>query len=290
MTDPGGFERDRDFQAAKSEPSVVGLEIDGVLGPIRGEVFRAHNPEATVVICHGFKGFARWGFFPHLAKEIAKAGLNAITFDFSGSGIGPDRENATAEELFTKNTFTAELNDLDRVIAAARASGWIAGKVGLFGHSRGGGVAILHAASDSEVGALVTWNSISYVRRWSDAEAKIWREHGFTDIENSRTGQVFKLGTALLDDVEANAKGSLDVEAAAARVKAPWLILHGKSDETVPSSEGERLHGAAKGSTMRIIEGNHGFDAKHPFNDVPPNLKNAVAQTVAFFQTNLAGA
>jgi dienelactone hydrolase len=290
MTDPGGFERQYIVRGAKSEDLFAGFEIDGTLGPIRGEVFRAHNPEGTVVICHGFKGFAHWGFFPHLAREIRNAGLNAITFDFSGSGMGADRENATEENRFTDNTFSAELADLDRVIVAMRAGGWITGKYGLFGHSRGGGIAILRAGLDADVGALVTWASISTVRRWDDAEAKAWRARGFTEIENSRTRQVFKLGTALLDDVDKNASGKLDIEAAASRVKAPWLILHGKADETVLPAEGERLHAAAKGSTLRVIEGNHGFDAKHPLTEVPPNLVNAVSQTVSFFQTNLTGA
>src|SRR5438046_491435 len=157
MTDPGGFERQYIVRGAKSEDLFAGFEIDGTLGPIRGEVFRAHNPEGTVVICHGFKGFAHWGFFPHLARELRNAGLNAITFDFSGSGIGADRENVTEEKKFTENTFSAELADLERVIVAMRAGGWITGKYGLFGHSRGGGIAILRAGSNADVGALVTW-------------------------------------------------------------------------------------------------------------------------------------
>lgn len=265
------------------------FETEGALGPIRGEVYRAKNPEGTVVICHGFKGFAHWGFFPYLAGEIANGGLNAVTFDFSGSGIGADRESGTENEKFERNTVSAELADLDRVIASARARGVIgSGKFGLFGHSRGGGIAILHAGSDENVGALVTWNSISFVKRWTDAEAKAWRSRGYSEIVNSRTGQVYKMGTALLDDVEANSAGKLDVDAAASRITAPWLILHGKADETVPPGEAERLHAASKGrATLHLIEGNHGFGAKHPFSEIPADLKHAVRETVSFFSGHL---
>jgi uncharacterized protein len=60
---------------------------------IRGEVYRpAETAIGSVIVCHGFKGFAHWAFFPYLARSLAEAGLNAITFDFSGSGIGPNRE------------------------------------------------------------------------------------------------------------------------------------------------------------------------------------------------------
>ncbi len=287
MTDPGGFEMDR-LDGAKSEDLFAWFKMDGALGPIRGEVFRAHNPKGTVVICHGFKGFAHWGFFPELAKRIASAGMNAVTFDFSGSGVGEDRETWSDEDRFSRNTFTAELKDLERVIAMVRSQGWITGSFGLLGHSRGGGVAILHAAKDEDVAALVTWNSISHVQRWSEAEAAAWRKKGYTEIANARTGQVFKMGPALVDDVAANAKGSLDIDAAAGRVKAPWLILHGEGDETVPSAEAERLHAASKSrSTLRIIPGNHGFDGKHPLTEVPLNLERAISETVRFFAEKL---
>ena len=288
MTDPGGFELDRLYGEAASPNSVEEFEISGTLGPIRGDAYRARNAAGTVVICHGFKGFARWGFFPEVGKRIARAGLNAVAFDFSGSGVGENRETWSDEEKFSRNTFTAELADLDRVIAAARREGWVTGKFGLFGHSRGGGVAILHAAKDADVAALVTWNSISHVQRWSDVEADAWRKKGYTEIANSRTGQVFKMGTALVEDVAANAKSSLDIDAAAARVKAPWLILHGESDETVPAAEAERLHKASGSrATLRVIPGNHGFDGKHPLTEVPPSLERALGETVAFFTANL---
>jgi pimeloyl-ACP methyl ester carboxylesterase len=68
----------------------------------------------------------------------------------------------------------------------------------------------------------------------------------------------------------------------------PWLIVHGTADETVPSSEAEHLHSLSKGlSTLRLIEGaNHGFDAKHPLDEVPPALEKVVLETAKFFVRN----
>lgn len=273
----------------ESDDSYAWTELEGALGPIRATVRRAKNPKGAVIICHGFKGFSQWGFFPHLAREITTAGFNAITFNFSGSGVGEDGETWSDEDRFSRNTFTGDLHDLDRVVAATRDWHGTDGKFGLFGHSRGGGVAILHAASDENVKALVTWNSISTVRRWDDAEEKVWRERGYTEIENSRTKQVFKMGTALLDDVEKNHNGSLDIAAAAARVKAPWLILHGESDETVRTDEARHLHEASgKRAELRILPGNHGFGAKHPLDAVPQTLERATAETVSFFVKHIA--
>jgi len=256
---------------------------------IRGEVYPAESSLGTVVLCHGFKGFAHWGFFPYLAQTLAENGLTAITFDFSGSGIGPDRESFTEPGAFAGNTLTREQEDLENLVDYARRRKLIEGKFGMFGHSRGGGTAILFAAAtDSNVSSLVTWSSISYPNRWSSEDVSTWRRQGYADITNSRTGQIMRLDTDLLDDVEMHGKSKLDIEAAAAKIKVPWLIVHGTGDETVPSSEAERLHALSPGvSTLRLIKGaNHGFDAKHPLTEVPPVLEKVVLETVKFFVRN----
>jgi alpha-beta hydrolase superfamily lysophospholipase len=256
---------------------------------IRGEAYSAEESLGSVIICHGFKGFAHWAFFPYLARTLAQDGLTAITFDFSGSGIGADRESFVQTEAFAGNTFSRELEDLELIEEYARRKKWITGKFGIFGHSRGGGVAILYAASEAaNVSSLVTWAAISYPNRWSPADVITWRKRGHTEITNSRTGQVMRLETDLLDDVELNGKTKLNIQNAAGKIKAPWLIIHGTGDETVPSTEAEHLHSLSKGmSTLRLIEGaNHGFSATHPLAEVPPVLEKVVLETAKFFVRN----
>jgi dienelactone hydrolase len=263
--------------------------VDGL--SIRGEAYLAETPIGSVIVAHGFKGFAHWAFFPYLAQTLAQDGLNAITFDFSGSGIGLDRESFVQAEAFAHNTFSRELEDLELVEDYGRRRKWIHGKFGLFGHSRGGGMAILYAAAEAaDVSSLVTWAAISYPNRWSPEDVITWRTRGHTEITNSRTGQVMRLETDLLDDVELHGKTKVNIEAAAAKIKAPWLIIHGTADETVPSSEAEHLHSLSKGmSTLRLIEGaNHGFSATHPLNEVPPVLERVVLETAKFFVRNAA--
>jgi pimeloyl-ACP methyl ester carboxylesterase len=260
---------------------------------VRGEVYHPENrdsPVGTVIICHGFKGFAHWAFFPYLARSLAESGMRAITFDFSGNGVGEDRENFSELEEFETNTFTQELADLGQVIAEARRRGWIEWGFGLFGHSRGGGVAILHAAFDEDVKALVTWASISKVRRWSDEDIKMWRNRGYTDILNSRTGQTMRLGTELLDEVEALENKRLDIPLAARRIGVPWLVVHGDADETVKVEEAQRLADLSPGfGQLWVVEGgNHGFGASHPVVDPPPTLALVVRGTVGFFAEHLA--
>ncbi|HEY6089999.1 MAG TPA: alpha/beta fold hydrolase [Gemmatimonadaceae bacterium] len=256
---------------------------------IRGEVYPAESSLGTVIVCHGFKGFAHWGFFPYVARKLAESGLTANTFDFSGSGIGADRESFTDPDAFAGNTLSKEQEDLENIVDYARRRKLISGKFGLFGHSRGGGTAILFAAApESDVGSLVTWSAISYPNRWSSEDILTWRRRGYAEITNSRTGQIMRLDTDLLDDVELHGKTKLNIEAAAAKIKVPWLIIHGTKDETVPSSEAEVLHSLSRGvSTLRLIErAGHSFDAKHPLEKVPPVLEKVVLETVKFFVRN----
>jgi uncharacterized protein len=253
---------------------------------IRGDIYSAKHAAGSVIICHGFKGFAHWAFFPYLARALATAGLTALTFDFSGSGIGPDRESFTEPDAFAGNTFSREQEDIESVVDYARRMKIVGDRYGLFGHSRGGGMAIIYtAAHASEVASLVTWAAIGRTNWWTPEEATGWRQRGYSEIANSRTGQIMRLDTSLLDDVEVHGSTKLNIAAAAAKVKVPWLIVHGTRDETVPASDGERLHALSPSvSRLLLIEGaNHVFGAQHPLDQIPPDLATVVRETVAFF-------
>lgn len=257
---------------------------------IRGEARLPSDATGTVVICHGFKGFAHFAFFPYLADQLAEAGLRAITFDFSGSGIGDDRENFTNPLAFTHNTYTQELDDLDAVIAEARVHDWIDDEYGLMGHSRGGGIAILHAARDPDVKALVTWAAIASTNRWPPEVVADWRQGGYIEIPNARTGQSIPLAIDILHEVEELGETKLNIAAAAANIRAPWLILHGDTDETLPVNEALRLASLSEGtSTLRVIQGaNHTFGGKHPLVEIAPVLAGVARETVEFFVKSLS--
>ncbi len=255
---------------------------------IRGEARLPESPKGTVVICHGFKGFAHFSFFPYVAEQLANAGLRAITFDFSGSGVGEDRENFTKKDAFTHNTYLQELGDLEAVIGEARVNQWIDREYGLFGHSRGGGIAILHAASDPDVKALVTWASISSTNRWPPEAVADWRQRGYIDIANARTGDVIPLSIELLHEVEKFGATRLNLASAAARVAAPWLIVHGAADETVNVSEGERLSTLAASAELLVLDGvDHSFGGKHPLPEITPTLESVTRKTVGFLEKHL---
>lgn len=249
----------------------------------------------AVVICHGFKGFMEWGFFPYLATLLAARGFAAVRFNLSGAGMQPGDELVTDPDAFRANTYSRELEDLLAVLAAtgeAIAPGRVdRGRLGLVGHSRGGGDALLAAARSpwrERLRALVTWAAIADVDRFSAGQKEEWRRHGELPVTNARTGQRLALGLGLLADVEENRAG-LDLLAAAADRRAPWLIVHGEEDESVPAEEARRLAAAARGTAELLLvpEGNHTFGSRHPFAGPTPQLIAALNATQRWLRRHL---
>jgi pimeloyl-ACP methyl ester carboxylesterase len=162
--------------------------------------------------------------------------------------------------------------------------------VGLIGHSRGGGVAILQAARDPRVKALVTWAAVAGFQRYSSEELARWRRDGRIDVVNARTGQVLPMGPDALEDLESNAGGTLDVLAAAGRVTVPWLIVHGSADESVPSEEASllaRASGSVRTETLTVDGAGHTFGARHPWAGSTPELESVVSRTAHFLGNTL---
>ena len=267
-------------------------------GVLRGVVDLPETPgrSPTVVICHGFKGFMEWGFFPAVAELLAQRGFVTVRFNLAGSGMQPGDELVSDPRAFSANTYSAEVADLLRVLEATGHE--IAedrvdrGRLGLLGHSRGGGAAILAAASEAwrdRIRALVTWAAISHVDRYSPEEKRLWRATGELPVVNTRTGQQLALGRGLLDDVERHAAGGLDILAAAGRLAAPWLIVHGGDDESVPASEAAELAARAAGRhELLVVPGaGHTFGAKHPFVGPTPHLVQALNATQTWFRRHL---
>lgn len=283
---------------AAPEPFVIetpsGHRIDGLV-----DLPDRPGERPTVVVAHGFKGFMEWGFFPHLAELLARRGFVVVRFNFSGSGQRPGEDRVSDVEAFRHNSFSREQEDLRTVLEALDdeiAPGRVdLDRQGLLGHSRGGGAAVLaagHPDLRDRFSALVTWAAVSTFDRVSPEDTERWRAEGELTVVNSRTGQELPMGLELLEDLEAH-RDELDIPAAAARVAAPWLIVHGDADESVPCAESHQLEEAAESERARTVErqvipgAGHTFGAVHPFAGPTPHLVQALNATQAWFRRYL---
>lgn len=232
---------------------------------------RAAHALPHVILLHGFKGFMDWGFFPEMARRIVARGMVAVRYNASGSGIGEDLATFSDPEAFARSTVTRDLEDLEAVrewIESGAVRGVDPDRVALLGHSRGGGVAIVHAAERADCRSVVTWAAIASFDRFDDETKRTWRARGHLPIHNARTGDLLRLDVGALDDLE-QSRARLDVLAACRRVRARVLLVHGSADETVPRFEMDLLADALEPELRRtiLVDGaGHTFGVGHPMS------------------------
>ncbi len=235
------------------------------------------NPSGAVLIAHGFKGYKDYGMFPHVADRLARAGFIAHRFNFSHSGMTNDTSTFARPDLFERDSFSKQVEDLHRLVQAM-AGGEIAGgglPYVMFGHSRGGVAVLLAAASMPgdffpPVGVAVA-SSPHFCHRFSDAEQRQLLEEGYLETESARTGQMLRIGREFLAE-QLDDPTSYDLPRRVGEIVQPVLVIHGDADPTVPIECGEHL-AAAAGSRARLVrvEGaDHVFNTPNP---MPPDAE-----------------
>ncbi len=259
---------------------------------IRGDVRVPDGPppRTAVIVVHGFKSFKDWGFFPWVCERLAGAGHSTISFNFSRNGVGADPDRLSDLERFGSNTLSLELEELRRMLAEVLDGDLLPRrprKAALLGHGRGGAHAVLAAAAEPRVRALVTWAALARFDRWSEETRELWRADGRVWVPNPRTGEQMPLGVGFLEDFEAK-RDALDVMSAARRLHAPWLIVQGTDDLTVWPSEAETLTRANAGARLHLVErAGHTFGAAHPFAGPTPELREAMDRTLEHLRRHL---
>lgn len=274
-------------------PTLTHHLLPGALGEILVDVRAASRDQAqpAVLLVHGFKGFKDYAFLPVFAERLAKSGFVAVTASVSGAGVDAEG-NFTRLDRFAVNTYSRELDDLGAVVRALLAGtlGTAApSRLGVVGHSRGGGMALLLARETPAIGAVATWAAIGRARRHSDAELAAWRAVGTIRILHQRLRIHLPLAYDVAEDCLAHEHGRLDIPAAAAGLERPWLQVHGTADQTVPFAEAEALAaGAGAGHELLALEGaDHTFGAQHPWGGETPDVARLFDRTARFLARHL---
>jgi pimeloyl-ACP methyl ester carboxylesterase len=253
--------------------------------PIRGDLDVPDRARALVVVVHGFKGFKDWGFFPWVAQRFLQHRLAVCRFNMSRSGIGDDPESFDRLDLFEHDTYGRQLADLRLVVEYAQQQ-LPQLPTFLFGHSRGGAIAILGASAVPRLRGVAAWSPIAQCDRWDDSTKADWRTRGYLEQVNTRTKQVMRMSTAILDDYEANA-AQYDVVRAVESLQVPLLVVHGARDESVAVDEGRVLAAANLNTSLMVIErASHTYNAIHPLVHVPFELIVAAETTAHFVYAN----
>ncbi|MFH0735069.1 MAG: alpha/beta hydrolase [bacterium] len=238
------------------------------------------------VYVHGFKGFKDWGFVPYMGEYFEKRGVYLITFNFSLNGIGDKLNEFTEMDKFAANTFTREMLELNRLIKDY-SEGYFSSnpqKLTLIGHSRGGAIAAL-CSDNIFVNKTVLWSSIAKLDRYTARQKQIWKKTGYVEVVNTRTNQVMKLNSTLLEDIENNKNSTLSLQKALKNLHKPLLILHGTNDVSVPIEEGEQLYKWSNkefSGFIKIDKASHTFDIQHPYTGTNDKFEKLLEETHKF--------
>jgi pimeloyl-ACP methyl ester carboxylesterase len=247
----------------------------------------------AIIFIHGFKGFKDWGFGPYLAEYFSNAGFPVIRFNFSHNGIGENPLEFTELAKFAENTYSLEISELKQIIDAY-LTGFFGpqpyGNFFLIGHSRGCGIVLLTASYSPYMLGLVLWAPISTVDRYSRRQKDEWRERGYVEALNTRTGQEMRLNSTLLDDIEQHKDTTLNIMAAAKQLQKPALIIHGEQDLAVPIAEARAIYSAIPPGKAKILvleKTGHTFDIAHPFEKCSFSFNIVLTNTLDFLKKQL---
>jgi pimeloyl-ACP methyl ester carboxylesterase len=207
-----------------------------------------------VVIGHGVTGNKDRPFVVALAEGLAKAGISALRFSFSGNGGSGGK--------FSDSTISKEVDDLGSVL-----SGFQDRQIVYAGHSMGGAVGVLRTAKDSRIKALLSLAGMVHTKAFAEREfGTVKPGEGFMwDDPNCPLSQRY------MDDMAAI--GS--VIGPAPNIRVPWLLIHGTEDDVVPVQESREIFARAN-QPKELIElkgANHVFAGEH----TAPMVQHVVA-------------
>ncbi len=202
------------------------------------------NSRQVAVIGHGVTGNKDRPFVLALAEGLSKAGISAIRFSFSGNG--------TSQGKFSESTITKEVADLGAVIEAFPDR-----EIAYIGHSMGGAVGVLRAASDARINALVSLAGMVHTKAFAEREfGTVKPGEGFMwDDTNCPLSQAYMDDMARINSV---------VEQGA-KIRVPWLLVHGTEDDVVPIQDSLDIFGKANDpkELVKLPGANHVFAGEH---------------------------
>lgn len=270
------------------------VPLRGDLRWIKGLAGSGHKPLPVIIVSHGFKAFKDWGPFPEIGRTFARNGFVSIVFNFSHNGIGQEPRKFVEHEKFAVNTFSLEIEDIKTVIDAVVNDTFHlpfmdTKNIFLIGHSRGGAVSIIAANEDPRIRGVAAWSTIARFNRYTDEQKHRWREKGSIQLHSVSDQSLFKLSTALLDDIEKNAE-RLNILRNTEQLGKPLLIVHGTADIPAKFEEAEQIYAAAdKRLTefVRLEGAGHMYGAKHPYKEPSPVLDHVIDLTTHWIQQHL---
>lgn len=249
-----------------------GEKIFGVLHLPKGE-----EKPPCVLVCHGLGGHktGRFRVYVDLAESLVKARIAVFRFDFRGSG--------DSEGSFSEMTFQGEISDAILALDyLAHSSQVDTTRLGIFGRSLGGAVA-MHAASETGlVKSTALWAPLFNGEQWL---AK-WRHLLSGKASPQESVEMRRINGQVASMDFYSELFSINMEEQIKKAsELPLLLIHGEKDDVIDVSHSEQYYAARShtGSPIEFIRLPH---ADHDFS-AAEEREFAILKTTEWFQKTL---
>jgi pimeloyl-ACP methyl ester carboxylesterase len=254
--------------------------------------------KAGIVFCHGFGG-AKEGTPPGLSTLLAKHGYTVLTFDYRGFGAS---EGARGRLVPSE-----QVEDAVHALALlSQKAGLDPKRIGVYGTSFGGGIAIMAARRSGIPSAAVVTVPVTSGSQWLQS---IMRWHEFMDLKKRAIAAIASKAASgemqmvdrfdiMIPDPTTQARYTEKVPLAletfhhvlnhepmedAAHLKIPVAVIGVRGDPLVPVDQAIHLHERLGG-----IKQLHLLDGGDHFVVYEQALTPVAERAIAWFDTHLA--
>ncbi|WP_321347776.1 alpha/beta fold hydrolase [uncultured Draconibacterium sp.] len=240
----------------QEEPAAVpfskSVQIQGAVGNLEAELqiptLKTNEKCPLVIIMHGVFSNREFPVLTEIADSLQSQGIASIRFDFNGHG--------ESDGEFINMTVPSEVKDAKAVFEYCKSLYFVS-DISLLGHSQGGVVTSLTAGELKDaVKSVVLLAPAAVMEDQVSAGMMMGVTFDPENIPEFITVFNHQVGREYLSTIL-----TLNIYPRAAEYKGPVCIIHGKADQVVPYSYGERYDEIYSNSTLHLLDGeNHLFN------------------------------
>ena len=227
-----------------------------------------------VLVLHGFTGFKEEEHLAAFAEGLAASGFHALRFDCSGFG----ESDGSPESDFRVSNY---LSDIQHVMDHLTTLPFVdQNRLGICGHSLGGGLAIITAAKDNRIKACCGVQASKINMLGSQIyDLEKWQSTGWFEKETEHpTRGKIRLPWSFAVD-----RNQHDASEAVTKLKIPLMLMYGTKDQAVPQDMVLSMYESATCNKQLVKL--DGFE--HDFKKRPEQVRLATQHLVEFFKLNL---
>jgi len=231
-----------------------GNKIFGIIHRPIGE----ENPP-VVVFCHGLAGhkIGKNRMYVQLSESLSRVGIASFRFDFRGSG--------DSEGEFGEMSLLGEVNDAEKALDFIRQQPNLdVNRIGIYGRSFGGAVAVYAAAQSPAVKSLVLWAPVFSGEQWEEK----WELVETQKINEQERRNLMRINGQLPSLNFYKELFAMNLNSEFKKLmKVPLLLVHGEQDPIVGIQHSEKimeLRAAAQAETSFIRLPHSDHDFTHP--------------------------